>query len=168
MARFYADGSTENQLRWSIIDALRRYGTDASKVGQVFAHRHDLHLHDLQALVAIMSAEGSGHPLTPGGLRNTLGLSSAGTSYVIDRLAKAGHVQRYRDHPSDNRIVHLRYTQEGQTLALSFFGPLGAATEAIMDGFSPRELQVIDRFMQATCTAMLNQLEQFAEDESIE
>lgn len=155
---FHAEDRPDGQLRWAIVDALRRYGTDGAKLGQVFAAQHDLRMPDLQALVAIMSAEGTGAPLTPGALREVLGLSSAGTSYVIDRLARAGHVQRHRDHPTDSRVVHLRYTEQGRDVALAFFGPLGQATETVMDGFSADELRVVSRFMDAACEAMRDHL----------
>jgi MarR family protein len=85
--------------RWAIIDALRRYGTDSSRLGHAFAGLHQLQPADLCALVAIMSAEGNGAPLTAGQLREHLGLSSGGASLVIDRLERAGHIRRARDHP---------------------------------------------------------------------
>jgi len=69
----------------------------------------DFYPADLRALVAIMSAEGNGTPLTAGQLREHLSLSSGGASLVIDRLERAGHIRRARDDPADNRVVHLRY-----------------------------------------------------------
>ena len=103
----------------------------------------------LRALVAIMSAEGNGTPLTAGQLREQLGLSSGGASLVIDRLEQAGHIRRARDHPADNRVVHLRYTDQGRATGLAFFGSLGDRTHAILDGFTEDELQVIARFITA-------------------
>jgi DNA-binding MarR family transcriptional regulator len=102
---------------------------------------------DLRALVAIMSAESAGDPLTPGRLRRDLGLSSGGTSYVIDRLERAGHVRRVREHPTDNRIVHLRYTEQGMATGVAFFGPLGERTGRILEQFSEAELATIHRFI---------------------
>jgi DNA-binding MarR family transcriptional regulator len=160
---FYPDDADLSRRRWSIVDALRRYGPDVTKIGQLFAAQHHLQFTDLQALVAIMSAEGAGDPITPGRLKDHLGLSSAGTSYVIDRLVQSGHVFRIRDHPADNRVVHLRYTEAGQATALAFFGPLGERTEAIMDQFSPDELDVIARFMTAVSDSMHAHLEQLEE-----
>lgn len=153
----------DGRVRWEIVDALRRYGTDSSRLGHAFAARHDLQPADVQALVAIMSAEGAGHPLTPGRLRMHLGLSSGGTSYVIDRLEKAGHVRRARDHPSDSRVVHLRYTHQGMATGMAFFGPLGQLTEAAMDQFNPAELAVVGRFLTAAADAMHDHLASLTE-----
>ena len=149
MADFYPAGDDQARLRWIIIDALRRYGTDSGRIGHAFAELHQLQPADLRALVAIMSAEGNGTPLTAGQLREQLGLSSGGASLVIDRLEQAGHIRRARDHPTDNRVVHLRYTDQGKATGLAFFGSLGDRAHAILDGFTGDELQVIARFITA-------------------
>jgi len=149
VADFYPAGGDRAQIRWIIIDALRRYGTDSGRIGHAFAELHRLQAADLRALVAIMSAEGNGTPLTAGQLREQLGLSSGGASLVIDRLEQAGHIRRARDHPTDNRVVHLRYTDQGRATGLAFFGSLGDRAHAILDGFTEDELQVIARFITA-------------------
>lgn len=154
MSTFFPDDDDQARLRWSIVDALRRYGPDANKVGHLFAAQNKLQPVDLDALVAILGAEGSGEPLTPGKLKGRLGLSSAGTSYVIDRLVSSGHVRRSREDPADNRVVHLRYTEAGQATAMAFFGSLGRRTDAVLNQFSPDELAVIARFM-TTMTATM-------------
>lgn len=149
MAYFYPAGDDQARIRWIIIDALRRYGTDSARLGHAFAELHRLQPADLRALVAIMSAEGNGTPLTAGQLREQLGLSSGGASLVIDRLEQAGHIRRARDHPADNRVVHLRYTDQGRATGMAFFGSLGDRAHAILDGFTEDELQVIARFITA-------------------
>jgi DNA-binding MarR family transcriptional regulator len=151
--------------RWLIIDALRRYGTDSARLGQAFAALHRLQHADLQALVAIMSAEGSGRPLTAGQLRVHLGLSSGGTSLVIDRLEAAGHIRRVRDHPTDHRVVHLRYTEQGRATGVAFFGSLGERTNALLDQFSDAELQVIERFLTGAAAALHEQVRRLEDGE---
>ena len=149
MADFYPADDDQARIRWIIIDALRRYGTDSGRIGHAFAELHRLQAADLRALVAIMSAEGNGTPLTAGQLRDQLGLSSGGASLVIDRLEEAGHIRRARDHPADHRVVHLRYTDQGKATGLAFFGSLGDRAHAILDAFTGDELQVIARFITA-------------------
>jgi DNA-binding MarR family transcriptional regulator len=158
VADFYpADG--EGRLRWTIIDALRRYGTDSGRLGHAFAELHRLQPADLRALVAIMSAEGHGTPLTAGQLREHLGLSSGGASLVIDRLEQAGHIRRARDHPADNRIVHLRYTDQGRATGLAFFGSLGERVHAILDQFTDDELHIIAAFITAMADSTHQQVQ---------
>jgi len=149
----------ESRVRWSIIDALRRYGTDSARLGHAFAALHQLQPSDLQALVAIMSAEGNGAPLTTGQLRKHLGLSAGGTSLVIDRLEAAGHIRRARDHPTDNRVVHLRYTDQGRATGMAFFGSLGGRAHAILNQFSPDELETVQHFIGAMADAVHEQVQ---------
>ena len=158
MPEFYPAGD-ERRIRWLIIDALRRYGTDSARLGHAFAALHHLQAADLRALVGIMSAEGSGRPLTAGQLRDYLGLSSGGASLVIDRLEAAGHIRRVRDHPTDNRVVHLRYTEQGMATGMAFFGSLGQRTNALLDQFSEEEVQVIRRFLTAAADALHDEVD---------
>jgi DNA-binding MarR family transcriptional regulator len=154
---FYpAEGGS--RIKWDIVDALRRYGTDSARLGHAFAALHQLQPSDLQALVAIMSAEGNGTPLTAGQLREHLGLSSGGASLVIDRLQEAGHIRRARDHPTDNRVVHLRYTDQGMATALAFFGSLGDRANSILNQFSHDELKIIHKFTSAMADSMREQI----------
>lgn len=155
---FYAENDPAALRSWAIIDHLRRYGTDAVRLVHAFATLHHLQRVDVDALVAVMSAEGTGNPLTPGSLREHLGLSSGGTSYVIDRLEKAGHVRRARDHPQDSRVVHLRYTDQGMRTGLAFFGPLAERTQSVIDRFSTAEQDIILRFVSGAAESMAAQV----------
>jgi len=98
-------------------------------------------------------------PLTAGQLREHLGLSSGGASLVIDRLERAGHIRRARDHPADNRVVHLRYTDQGRATGLAFLGSLGDRAHAIMNQFSDQDLQVIAAFITAMADSAHQQVQ---------
>jgi len=152
-----------DRRRWQIVDLLRRYGTDAAAVGHAFGALHGLQPSDLQALVAIMTAELRRAPLNPSDLRRVLGLSSAGTSYVIDRLERAGHVVRERSD-EDRRVVRLRYTDQGMATGRQFFGPLGARTDAVIDRFSDDELEVVERFLSGVADSLHQHLEDLRGD----
>ena len=92
--------------------------------------------------------------LTPGALREHLGLCSGRTSYVIDRLANAGHVRRARDHPHGSRVVHVRDTEQGMGTVTTFFGPLDQRTQAVIDQFSPAEQDTSFRFIAGADESM--------------
>ena len=100
-----------SRVRWSIIDALRRYGTDAGRLGHAFAELHGLQPADLRALVAIISAEGNGAPLTAGQLRAQLGLSSGGARpRPAARLA--GRLVQTSGRPVDKQTIHAEVRAE--------------------------------------------------------
>ena len=144
---------TEGDLRADVVDLLRLYSIEAQHVAHTFAQRNDLHFTDLQALIAVMHAERRGAPLTPGRLGETLGLSSGATTAVIDRLERVGHLRRTRES-ADRRVVHLRYGEPGMAVAMSFFRPLGARSQAVMDQFSEAELATVRRFLAGMLEAM--------------
>ncbi|MDG4765495.1 MarR family transcriptional regulator [Solwaraspora sp. WMMD406] len=131
-----------------IIRRLRGYTVEAGQVGHAFAGLHGLHATDLQALIAVMDAENTGTPITPGGLAVQLSLTSSSVTALVDRLERAGHLRRDRD-PDDRRKVRLRYAEPGARLATEFFAPLGRRTDAVMAQFSDAELATIRRFLDA-------------------
>ena len=147
-------GDDPTDVRWRVNDGLRRYGQIAARLAHAFGARHGLQASDVQALVTIMEADGRGEPLTPGALRGHLGLSSGGTSYVVDRLERAGHVRRVRDHPSDSRVVHLRHTESGERTGWEFFGPLVTRNAELMARFTPEELEVVARSLHGAATVV--------------
>ena len=140
-------------LREEIVNLLRSYSIEGQHVGHAFAQRHGLHPTDLQALIAVMHAEGRGDPLTPGRLGEAIGLSSGATTAAIDRLERAGHLRRSRES-TDRRVVHLRYGEPGMALALQFFGPLGKRTDDVMAGYSDADLALVRRFLQGMNDAL--------------
>lgn len=141
-------------VRRAIGDALRRHGAASTRLVQAFAIGRGMHHSDLQALVAIITADDAGEPLTPARLREHIGLSSAGTTYVVDRLEEAGYVRRTQDHPTNRRLVRLRYTERGLATVAAFFRPIGRRTGRVMDEFDPAELAIIKRFLTGVADAM--------------
>jgi DNA-binding MarR family transcriptional regulator len=144
---YRARKSERDRLREEIVNLMRSYSVEAQHVGHAFAQRHGLHPTDLQALIAVMHAEGRGDPLTPGRLGEAIGLSSGATTAAIDRLERAGHLRRTRES-TDRRVVHLRYGAPGMALAMEFFQPLGRRTDKVMAGFSDSELELVHRFLR--------------------
>jgi DNA-binding MarR family transcriptional regulator len=150
---YRARETDRDRLSRAVVDLLRTYSVEAQHVGHAFAQRHGLHPTDLQALIAVMHAEGNGAPLTPGRLGEAIGLSSGATTAVIDRLERAGHLRRTRES-ADRRVVHLRYGEPGMALAIAFFGPLGRRSDTVMADFTDAELDTVRRFLAGMNAAM--------------
>lgn len=122
---------------------LRRLTGEVNRVVHGFAAGQGLHATDVQALAAILDAD---EPMTPGRLRDRLGLTSGAVTACLDRLERAGHIRRTRES-ADRRVVHLHYAPEARAVARAFFRPLAAATEATRARFSDDELAVVLRFL---------------------
>lgn len=141
------------QLQRALVDDVRTLSYRTQHLAHAFAGQQAMHPTDLEAMVHVMQAETDGDPLTAGRLAGALNLSSAATTSVVDRLERAGHVQRERP-ATDRRRVHLRITPEAMGVAGAFFGPLGQRTGALMEGFTTDELAVVHRFLQGFSAAM--------------
>lgn len=124
---------------------LRRLNGEINRVVHGFAAAQNLHATDVQALAAILDADG---PLTPGRLREHLGLTSGAVTACLDRLERAGHIRRMRDS-ADRRVVHLHYEAGARTAARASFRSLADATAGARDRFSEDELVVVLRFLAA-------------------
>jgi DNA-binding MarR family transcriptional regulator len=122
---------------------LRRVNAEINRVVHGFAGRHGLHATDVQALAAILDAD---RPMTPGRLREHLGLTSGAVTACVDRLERAGHVRRVRES-ADRRVVHLHYAPDARATARTYFRPLAEATAAARSGFTEDELAVVVRFL---------------------
>ncbi|MFF4580035.1 MarR family winged helix-turn-helix transcriptional regulator [Streptomyces sp. NPDC001389] len=127
---------------------LRAMNAEFNRIAQEFAHAQGLHLTDVQALIAVLDAEHDedAGPMTPGGLRTRMNLTSGAVTACLDRLEKAGHIRRVRA-ADDRRVVHLHYAEAGRDAARAYFRPLARATDAARSGFSPDELHVVIRFL---------------------
>ncbi|PWJ53776.1 DNA-binding transcriptional regulator, MarR family [Quadrisphaera granulorum] len=147
------DDGERGQLQRVLIDDVRTLAYRTQHLAHAFAEQQAMHPTDLEAMVHVMQAETDGDPLTAGRLAGALNLSSAATTSVVDRLERAGHVQRERDD-IDRRRVHLRITREAMGVAGAFFGPLGQRTDAVMAQFSEAELSAVHRFLVGFSQAM--------------
>ncbi|MET9438030.1 MarR family transcriptional regulator [Streptomyces sp. NPDC006551] len=111
-----------------------------------FAARNGMHITDVRALICLLDAERAGLDATAGHLGARLGLNSAGTTAVIDRLERLGHVARVRD-ARDRRRVLLRVEEEAEELGWAYFGPLIEETVTLLRGFDEVETAAVRRFL---------------------
>ena len=136
-----------------VVHQLRAVTVELDLLAAGFAQRNGLHPTDLRALIWLLDAARSGTQATPGRLGRQLGLNSAGTTALIDRLERLGHVRRTRD-PGDRRKVLLTVDEQAVALGWSFFGPLISEVVATLDTFSSAEQAAIMRFLVAVAEAV--------------
>ncbi|MFJ4964620.1 MarR family winged helix-turn-helix transcriptional regulator [Streptomyces sp. NPDC088729] len=124
---------------------LRRMNGEINRMTHGFAAHQRLHATDVSALAAILDAPS---PLTPGALREHLGLTSGAVTACLDRLERAGHVRRVRES-ADRRVVHVHYEASARAVARDYFMPLAEATARARARFSETELTTALRFLAA-------------------
>ncbi|MGA6161474.1 MarR family winged helix-turn-helix transcriptional regulator [Amycolatopsis magusensis] len=140
--------AARNSTTARIGELLRDYGLLGLRMGEAFAERLGMEHVDLRALTLIGQADRAGTPQTVSGLRHQLGLSAGGTTLVLDRLERAGHVQRVRD-ARDRRAVRLVLTADGRDAGRQYFGGLSERLRDVATDFSEDDLTTVRRFLEA-------------------
>ena len=129
-----------------IVHLLRSVALELGLHSARFASRNGMHPTDVRALIALMDARRAGEETTAGRLGAALGLNSAGTTALVDRLERAGHVRRVRGE-GDRRKVVIEVDERAVELGWSFFGPLIDRSVELLRGYDERELAAIRGFL---------------------
>ncbi|HKX72672.1 MAG TPA: MarR family transcriptional regulator [Candidatus Saccharimonadales bacterium] len=82
---------------------------------------------------------------TPSELSEHTGLSSGATTAMLDRLQRAGLIQR-NPNPQDRRGSLISIAPGSKKTIGPMFASVRAAQDELVSSFSPEELRVIDRY----------------------
>ncbi|MFI0737528.1 MarR family winged helix-turn-helix transcriptional regulator [Streptomyces sp. NPDC021100] len=136
-----------------LLEGLRTFGANYTEFTRRFAGWLGLHSTDAVALTEILYAEDQGTPLSPARLSERISLSSGATTALLNRLEKAGYVERRRENP-DRRVVTLRSSPDVRPHAMRFFGPYTAGMEEVMSPHTGARLEEFRRFVAQLNDAM--------------
>jgi DNA-binding MarR family transcriptional regulator len=101
--------------------------------------------------------------LTPGQLGKLLQLSSGGTTALIQRLERAGHVSR-RANPRDERSAIVRLTPAIAARAADAWAPFVAELDALASELTDTERDVVRRFLEGAADAAERHADRLARD----
>lgn len=125
--------------------ALREVSRLSGEVDAVLARRLTLRPLDHAALGHVMTAD---TPLGPAELSARLGISTGSATELVDRLERAGHLQRHRDS-LDRRRVALHVSPTAVQSVLTELGPLFDALDAVTEDFTVEEQEAVIRYLRA-------------------
>jgi DNA-binding MarR family transcriptional regulator len=112
------------------------------------ARREGLSLSELHALRHLAQA-----PLGPAELARRLGVTTAASSGVVDRLVVHDHVVR-RPHPGDGRRTEVVLTDHGRTEMLRMLAPMFAGLAAVDSSLDATERAAVDRYLRGAIAAV--------------
>lgn len=101
---------------------------------------------DMRALHFLIACENSGIIATPGAMSAHLGISTASTTKLLDRLERAAHITR-SPHPSDRRALAIAITPETRRSAIETVGRQHARRFTAAAKLTPQEREVVQRFL---------------------
>ncbi len=130
----------------ALTDALRRYRN--AEIAMRGRSRDSMHLgrSDMTALRLLLQAGQTGRPLSPAVLARELGISTAATTVLVDRLTKSGHAER-RPSPTDRRGVEIWPTATTDDEVRATMGAMHERMMSVVSVLSPEESGTIHRFL---------------------
>ncbi|HWJ81209.1 MAG TPA: MarR family transcriptional regulator [Nocardioides sp.] len=150
MARSGARPASEFADGWQqtpSLVALRETIEAGVRVRHVVARRAGLGDSELVALQHLVRA-----PMGPAALARVLGVSTAASTGVVDRLVERGHVERH-PHPADRRRTEVRVTTSGREEVLAHLLPMFVALDECDRSFTAGERDVVERYLRGVIAA---------------
>lgn len=138
-----SEHTPREQLIAAVMAEVAAFQDGTDEVDEAAAARLGLNRTDLRCL-SILSRTG---PLTAGQLATAASLTAGAITTVVDRLTRAGYVQRVRDE-QDRRRVTVEVTEEAAARFEEIWGPIGQASYQRLARRSDAELRAIREFLQ--------------------
>lgn len=139
-----AKSKTELQKR--ALAAVREYGIHLTLFRNAMSEWAGLNVTDMECL-RLLFQKGIA---TPSELARHTGLTSGATTAMLDRLEKAGLIER-RPNPDDRRGTLIAPAQSGAAKAASWFESARRAQAELIASYSAAELEIIaDAFERFT------------------
>ena len=108
---------------------------------------------DMRALHFLIVAENSGEAAKPRDIAAHLGISTASTTKLLDRLEAGGHVVREL-HPTDRRAQIIRVTPPTRVAAMRTVGKQHAKRFHVAAAFTSQERTRIAEFLETMATEL--------------
>lgn len=132
----------------SSLDALQELVDVAAQVPHEVARQAGLSVSELHSLRHLM-----GTPMGPVELARALGVTSAASSGVVDRLVARGHAER-RAHPGDGRRTQVVITESGRLEVFTRLAPMFSGLAEIDSALTDDERALVERYLRGATAAM--------------
>ncbi|MFD4866678.1 MarR family winged helix-turn-helix transcriptional regulator [Streptomyces sp. NPDC058412] len=132
------------ELLARIVTESQRHYADYSLFNQAMADHVGLHPTDMQC-VALLDMEPE--PVSTGDIARLTGLTSGSATRLVDRMVKAGVVERHAD-PNDRRRSLVSLSPAARERIGAAWDTPGRAFGAVLDSYSDTELAVIADYLR--------------------
>lgn len=125
-----------------VLDALYRWRAAEKRLSEASQRYMNLGENDMKALRHVIVVTDRDEIATAGAIADHLGISSAATTKLLDRLERGGHIQRLR-HPTDRRALAIRITPETRAAAVSTVGREHVRRFHVIAGLLPEQREMV-------------------------
>lgn len=143
-----------------VLEALREWQNAARALSEESKRYMKLNDSDMRAIRMLIRAQQQGQIVTPKDIAAEVGISSASTTKLIDRLVAGGHLVR-TPHPSDRRTTCIEVTESTRRSAHDTIGRQHTRRFSAVAAMSPDERDAAIRFLGALVDADSPQEELF-------
>lgn len=144
---FWYSGDATEPGAVEVLAAMRAFRTAESAMRRRTRGSMGMGENDLLAVQFLMRRQQSGQHVSPKDLAAYLGISSASTTVLIDRLVKSGHVVR-QPHPSDRRAIRIVATPASHREVRETLDEMHRRMLEAAERLSPTEASTVVRFLQ--------------------
>ncbi|CAD5990885.1 MarR family transcriptional regulator [Agreia sp. COWG] len=135
------------------LNALRRYRSAESEMRRRTRTALRLNETDMLALRYVVNAARDDRDVSSKDLAGYLGISSASTTVLVDRLVASGHMNRSK-HPRDGRAVVLTVTPNTHQEMRTAFGDMHIRMMDVARGLSSHDAGVVSAFLDSMTEAV--------------
>ncbi|MGW5663507.1 MarR family winged helix-turn-helix transcriptional regulator [Streptomyces sp. NPDC003758] len=136
--------SNRSELLARVVGESQRHYAAYTLFNQALADRIGLHPTDVQC-IALLDLEPG--PVTTGEIARLTGLASGSASRLVDRLEKAGFVERRHD-PNDRRRALVALAPDAAARIAEVWETPGKAFGAMLDRYSDEQLEIIADYLR--------------------
>ena len=131
-----------------VMDALFRWREAEQRSSRASRAYMQLGETDMKALRFVIVRTEQGHHVTAREIADHLGISSASTTKLLDRLEAGGHIRR-TPHPTDRRAIAVVVSAETRRAAERTVGRVHARRFQVAAALTPDERETVIRFLDA-------------------
>jgi DNA-binding MarR family transcriptional regulator len=146
LVSYWYASSPEDERSTSVMEALRSYRAAEVAMRRRTQQSMDMGENELLVLRYLTRARARGQDVTPAELSRYLGITSASTTALLDRLEKSGHISRGR-HPSDRRSIIISVTARSDAEIRQTLGGMHERMMAVVRRMKERDRDVVIAFL---------------------
>ena len=135
-----------------VMEALHAWQEAARALSEESKRYMKLNESDMRAIRLLIRAQKQHQIVTPKDIAREVGISSASTTKLVDRLVLGGHVVRV-SHPSDRRTTCIEVTEQTRRSAQETIGRQHARRFTATAAMKPSEREAVILFLEALIEA---------------
>ncbi len=130
----------------AVLGAVKRWREAEQRMSDESRHTMKLGDNDMKAMRFIIVATNQGKGVTPGMIAGHLGISTASTTKLLDRLETAGHISR-SPHPTDRRAMVITVNAAAHAEVQEKVGRMHAKRFEVAARLTSEEKAIVIRFL---------------------